>query len=365
MDQKPKVSLSVKGSDGKVQKIADDINNLSPEGRAIAKGIVDTLASSHAPKFKPVDVFQWANNTDAFKNELDLQLFVFSKNLTPYSVQFGPELKHKILALFVYDIINAVAMGAATGMQVRNYVEAAADDLAVLEISSEKQESRRASTVLWLIEKERQDITEFNEAEHDYKRLKGMVLRCVAPGGKVFHVFKQFKATAAVQGGKDFVLQKDKLQQFTQDLAFKIDPTNQVLAVDNSLFIFSQSKYEALFDTKPHMIARANENGRQIDKLFKLSMPLVVPEIAIMAQTDKTATKKLSEVNPGLMSQEEVLNAADEFAIELMTDDSGAIILMDSKDVKTFLDILLDNYVHGSTGIPYVAKSKKELEPEE
>ena len=44
-------------------------------------------------------------------------------------------------------------MGAATGMQVRNYVEAGTDDLAVLEISSEKQESRRASTVLWLIEK--------------------------------------------------------------------------------------------------------------------------------------------------------------------------------------------------------------------
>jgi len=365
MTEKPKVSLSVTSPDGKVQKIADDINNLSPEARKIATGIVDTLAAAHGAAFEPVDVFQWANNTDAFKNELELELFVFNKNLTPYSLQIGPELKHKMLALFVYDIINTVAMGGGTGLQVRNYVEAAADDLAILEISSEKQESRRASTVLWLIEKERHDIIEFNEAEHDYKRLKGMVLRCTAPGGKVFHVFKQFKATAAVQGGKDFVLQKDKLQQFTQDLAFKIDASNQVLAVDNTLFIFSQSKYEALFDTKPHTIARANENGRQIDKLFKLSMPLVVPEIAIMAQGDKAATKKLSEVNPHLMSQEEVINAADEFAIELMTDDTGAIILMDTNDVKVFLDILLDNFVHGSTGIPYVAKTKKELEPQE
>ena len=43
-----------------------------------------------------------------------------------------------------------------------------------------------------------------------------------------------------------------------------------------------------------------------------------------------------------------------------MTDDNGAIILMDSKDVKP-LDILLDNYVHGSTGI-LRSEKQKELE---
>lgn len=347
-------------SDGQGHEVKTTLGNLDK--------LAGTLAGDKS-NFEPADVFLWANRADAFKHALNMELFVFNKNLTPYSLQFGQVLEHKMLALFVYDIINSVQMGAGTGMQVRNYVEAAADDLAVLEISSEKQESRRASTVLWLIENERQDIVEFNEAEHDYKRLKGMVLRCTPKVGdeegelKPFYVFKQFQATQAVKGGRDFVLQKDKLQEFSQDLAFKIDPSSQVLAVDNSLFIFSQSKYEALFDTKPHTIARANENGRQIDQLFKLSMPLVVPEIAIMAQTDKTATKKLAEVNPHLMSQEEVINAADEFAIELMTDDSGAIILMDVNDVKVFLDILLDNFVHGSTGIPYVAKTKKELEP--
>lgn len=309
-----------------------------------------------------MDVFAWANQTDAIKNDLELELFVFNKNLTPYSLAIGKELQHKMLALFVYDIINAVNMGAGTGMQVRNYIEADKDDLAMLELSTEDRESRRANTVLWLIEKERQDILPFKEAEHDYKRLKGMVMRCTSPGAKPFYVFKQFKPSAAVQGGNDFVLQGDRVQQFTQDLAFKIDASNQVLAVDNSLFIFNQAKYEALFDTKPHAIARAKANGDRINERFKLSMPLVVQDIGIMAQPDAGAMKKLAEVNPELMSQQEVIDAADEFMIELMTDDNGAIILMDIKDVRMFLDILLDNFVHGSTGIPYVAKSKKELE---
>lgn len=81
-----------------------------------------------------------------------------------------------------------------------------------------------------------------------------------------------------------------------------------------------------------------------------------------MARGDTSAMKKLAEVDPELMTQDEVIEAADEFALELMTDDAGAIILMDSKDVKTFLDILLDNYVHGATGNPYLAKNKKEIE---
>jgi len=357
---KAKVSLSVKTPDGKVQKLADDINNLSPEGKAAAVAALDALNA--APAAEPVDLFQWANNTDAYKNELELELFIFNKNTTPYTLQAGPELKHKLLALFVYDIINVVQMGAATGLQVRNYIEAEKDDVALLVRDSADRTTWRADTLLHLIEKERHDIIEFNADEHDYKRQKGLVLRCVAPGGQVFHVIKQFKPGAAVEGGKDFVLQKDRVRQFDQDLAFKIDPGNQILAVDNSLFIFSQAKYEAVFDTKPHAIAQARKNGQRIDQLFKLSMPLTVQEIAIMAESSKSAMKKLAEVNPDLKTQEEVLEAADEFAIELMTDDNGAIILMDGADVVTFLDILLDNYVHGSTGIPYVAKTKKPLE---
>lgn len=316
-------------------------------------------------KFTPEDIFQWANRTDADKHDLELELFIFNKNYTPYSLQITPNLERKMLALFVYDIINGVQMGAGTGVQVRQYLEADGDDIAYLHKNSEDRESRRADLLLHLIENERHDIIEFNPAEHDHKRQKGLVLRCTTPDGQVFHVFKRFMAAQAVQGGKDFVLHKNQLQEFDQDLGIKISPTNQVLAVGDTLFIFNQASYEALFDTKPHAIAIARRNAAEIDRLFKLSMPLTVQEIGLMAETSKSALKKLTEVNPGLKTQQEVLDAADEFAIELMTDAAGAIILMDTTDVNTFLDILLDNYVHGSTGIPYVAKTKKALEPEE
>ena len=58
-------------------------------------------------------------------------------------------------------------------------------------------------------------------------------------------------------------------------------------------------------------------------------------------------------------------NQIDSMAIELMTDNAGAIILFDSKDVGVFLDIVNDNYLTSETGNSYLAKSKKLIAPSE
>jgi hypothetical protein len=130
------------------------------------------------------------------------------------------------------------------------------------------------------------------------------------------------------------------------------------------VFVFSQSKFESLFDTKPHMTAVANRNGAEIDHRFDLSMPLVVPEIAILAQSNTVAMKKLAEIDPNAMDQSQVLEAIDEYGVPLMLDDNGKIILMDSKDVVRFLDVLSDNYLQGING-HYLAKSKNPFEGEQ
>ena len=34
---------------------------------------------------EPTDIFLWANNTDGIKKELDVEIFLFNKNYTPYT----------------------------------------------------------------------------------------------------------------------------------------------------------------------------------------------------------------------------------------------------------------------------------------
>ena len=38
------------------------------------------------PAVEMTDIFLWANQTDARKNDLAIELFLFNKNYTPYSM---------------------------------------------------------------------------------------------------------------------------------------------------------------------------------------------------------------------------------------------------------------------------------------
>lgn len=67
------------------------------------------------------DIFLWANNTDGVKKDLDVELFLFNKNYTPYSTHFSNDLNIQIKPLFLYDLLNFVAMGAGTGLSVRDF----------------------------------------------------------------------------------------------------------------------------------------------------------------------------------------------------------------------------------------------------
>jgi hypothetical protein len=67
------------------------------------------------------DVFLWANQTDRIKNEINIELFVFNKNYTPYQINFSKDLEGSVRALFLYDAINTINFGAGTGMSVRDY----------------------------------------------------------------------------------------------------------------------------------------------------------------------------------------------------------------------------------------------------
>ncbi len=310
-----------------------------------------------------VDVFQWANNIDGKKRDLQVELFLFNKNYTPYSVRVSDALDHQFKPLFLYDVINFVTMGAGIGLTVRELEdsEGGANTLPHTPLEN----VGRADTLLHLIENERNDILEFSQEEHEFKRIKGVVARYTHPVDKdvKFYIVKLLKATDSISTANAWDLVAGQFLPRAADATLKVPTDNQVLVVDGSIFIFNQSKFTQLFGYDIQQIKASDEKGAAIDSHYKLSMPTTVNDFALFAREKKTNLKKLLEVNTeNLIDQDTVLEIADEMQVELMTDDAGAIILFDSKDVGVFLDIINDNYLSSTTGNHYLAKSKKPLE---
>ena len=125
------------------------------------------------------DIFLWANNTDAIKNELEVELFLFNKNYTPYSTSTQNDLNKQLKPLFLFDYINQVTLGAGTGLSVRDFELSDGEDNVLLRTDLDKV--GRAETLIHLIEKERHDIVEFSEEEHEFKRMKGLIARFTHP----------------------------------------------------------------------------------------------------------------------------------------------------------------------------------------
>lgn len=343
----------------KVEALAADVQNLSPEGQATVGAVLDAMANT-----KPTeDIFAWANNLMADREEYDIQLFYFSKNGVIHSLNNAATIKDRLRVLFLDSMMESVLDLAEIGDPVRKYEETVKGDQCIAWLALEKV-AKAHNVVLWL-QDHPSEVERFNEAEHSLKRQIGIFAAFTHKKKPPFYIFKSFDAGHANIGDKDFVMNGDSVEMLRADAAFRIDETPQVLVIGSDVFVFKQAKFEKLFDMKPHQIAVANKNGAIIDERFNLTMPLIVKEVGILAQTSPSAVKRLSEVDPYFMSPDEVTEAIDEFKVDLMIDDAGAIILQDAKDLIRFLDVLSDNYVHGSSGADYLAKSKKLLQTED
>ncbi|MEP6710449.1 MAG: hypothetical protein ABJA64_01900, partial [Candidatus Saccharibacteria bacterium] len=80
----------------------------------------------------------------------------------------------------------------------------------------------------------------------------------------------------------------------------------------------------------------------------------------------KKAANKLQKIEIGDVTQEQAIQYADEMQLEIMTDDAGAIIIMDGNDLDTFVNLINEDYITSEiTGKRYEIRSKKLLgEPE-
>lgn len=311
------------------------------------------------------DIFLWANNVDNIKNEVDVELFLFNKNYTPYSTNFGSNLNSQIKPLFLFDYINFVTLGAGTGLSVRDYELSEAEDDVLLRTDLNKV--GRAETLIHLVENERSDMAEFSEEEHEFKRIKGIMARFSHKDNpkKVFYSVKLIQQGSTLKGATAWEFKDGKFGQFQAEVGLKMPGDNQVLIVDQDIFIFNQSKFERLFNYDYKKQALADKQVAEIEQKYKLSFPDGLDLQSLVKERKKTITK-LQKLEVGAVTQEQAIEYADTMQLELMTDEAGAIIILDGRDLDTFVNLINEDYITSElTGKRYEIKSKKLLEDPE
>lgn len=311
------------------------------------------------------DIFLWANNTDGVKKDLDVELFLFNKNYTPYSTNFASDLNAQIKPLFLYDLVNFVNMGAGTGLSVRDYELSDGEENTLLRTDLAKV--GRAETLIHVIEKERHDIVEFSQEEHEFKRIKGILARFTHKDDpkKAFYAVKAVSQGQVLNGATSWEFRDGKFGTFQADVGLKMPADNQVLIIDKDIFVFDQSKFEKLFNYDYKKQALADQKVAEIEKQFKLSFPDGLDLQSLVRERKKIVTK-LQKMEIGAVTQEQAIEYADGMQLELMTDDAGAIIIMDGNDLDMFVNLINEDYITSEiTGKRYEIKSKKLLgEPE-
>lgn len=311
---------------------------------------------------QPIDIFWWANQADGRKQSLEVELFLFNKHYTPYSIRLHRTLNSQLKPLFLYDYINEVTLGAGTGLVVRDYEQSEAEDNVLLRTRLDRV--GRAETLLHLIEHERHDIVEFDEAEHDLKRIKGILARWSDPAdpAKTFYTIKALQPAGILKGAAAWELRQGQLAAFQAEAGLKLPADNQVLIVGQDIFIFAAKKFERLFQYEYKKQLLADQRVAEIEARYRLSFPDGV-DLQSLVRDRKKLVNKLQKLELGDISQEQALAYADEMALELMTDDSGAIIILDGNDLDTFVNLINEDYITSQiTGRRYEIKSKKLLD---
>lgn len=308
---------------------------------------------------KNQDIFQWANQADGQKNDMAISLYVFTKNFTVYSFNHSKALEPYLRSTFLYDLINAVSIGAATGLKIRDIHDDDGQTENVIDHVS-LETAPHAQTVIEQVAYSEEQLEAFNPAEHDFKRIAGIIF-----GGKVnkesFFVVKQLQQSQIMQGGTSWAFNNGKLSENTLEAVVKVATDNQVLVVGEDIFAFNVNKFTRLFGYDAKKKAVLDGKLAEISKQFKLSFPDGL-DMKRLVESNSQLAEKLLRSEPMGITQEQVIEQADKFQLALMTDDAGAIIIMDGRDATMFANLLNDDYVESDmTDKHYLAVKKKEV----
>lgn len=322
----------------------------------------DILAPIKEEAYEETDIFAWANNLVQYKDELNVELFLFNKNYVMYRTSRSGDLKKQMEPIFIDEVLEYVLNGADMGLVVRGFEEAEAEEN-VLQRTRVKKVDKLVEVLNWLKTQEH-EIELFNEEEHDIKRIKGVLARINHPElKKPFYVIKALPQSQVMKGKTGWMIRNNKFVAFDADAALRIPSDNQLLVIEQDLFVFNQAKLKALFGYDAKEASIAEKKVREIEEHFKLSFAEGL-SLQSLVKGKRATIKKLQKIEPSLIKQDDLLDHAEELGVELMTDEAGAIIIMDDRDVTRFVNLLNDDYVESPlTGLRYEIKSKKLLKP--
>lgn len=319
----------------------------------------DDIFAPEKEAYEPTDIFQWANNLVQYKDELNIDLFFFNKNGIVYRTSRSKDLDKQMEPIFIDEILEYVLDGAEKGMLVRGFEEAEAE-ADVLQRTRLKNVEKAVEVLNW-VKTQESEMELFSDETHEIKRMKGAIARVSHDGMPTFYVIKQLPAAQMMSGKVGWMVRNGKFVPFDADAAIRIPADNQLLVLESDMYVFSQPKLKSLFgyDAKEAFIA--DQKVKEIEANFRLSFPEGMT-IQNLVKGRRSTIKKLQKIEPTLMTQEQLLNHAEEVGVELMEDDSGAIIIMDEKDLVKFVNLLNDDYIESPvTGLRYEIKSKKPL----
>lgn len=314
--------------------------------------------------YEETDIFAWTNNLVQYVDELQVNLYFFNKNNTVYRAKLGGNIERQLRPLFIDEILEFVLGGIENGLIVRGFEEAEKEDN-VLQKTQIKNVDKLVEVLNWL-KFESHNIEVFKESEHDLKRIKGVIAVCSHKDiEKPFYVIKQLPVSQIMKGHTAWLLKDDIFKPFDQMSALKIPGENHLLAINQDLFVFNQSKLKALFGYDAKAAVIAAKKVEEIEANFSLSYASGV-SLQSLVKGKPAAVKKLQNIEPTAIKQKDLIEHSDELGVGLMTDDSGAIIMMDDKDVTRFVNLLNDDYIESPvTGQRYEIIKKKLLKPAE
>ncbi len=312
--------------------------------------------------YQQTDIFAWANNLVQYIDELKITLYFFNKNRTVYKAKLTGEVSRQLRPLFLDELVEYVLGGAENGLRIRTFEEAEKEDN-VLQYTPVANVEKLVEVMNW-IKHQSHEIEEFSDTDHDLKRMKGVIAHCSHKDLPTsFYIIKNLPTSQIMKGHTAWMLRDGAFRPFDTQSALKIPGENQLLVVDQDIFVFSPAKLKSLFgyDAKEAYIAEAK--AAEIERQYKLSFEAGAGFQSLL-KDKPSLIKKLQKVEPGLVKQQDLIDHAEELSVNLMTDDSGRIIIMDSKDLTTFVNLLNDDYVESSmTGQRYEIIRKRPLKP--
>jgi hypothetical protein len=309
------------------------------------------------------DIFAWGNNLVQYKDELKIELFLINKNYVVYRTAMTESLGKQLEPLFIDEILEAVLEGAGMGLQVRTFEEAEAEDN-VLQRTWLGNVDKAREVLNW-VKTQEHEIELFVEEEHDFKRIKGIMARVTHKELKQpAYVFKVLPQSQIMRGKVGWMIRGGKFVPFDADAAVRIPSDNQLLVLDQDMYVFNQSKLKQLFGYDAKEASIAKQKVAEIEANYKLSFDEGL-DMQTLVKGKKATIKKLQKMEIGKIKQDELLTHAEEIGVELMINPSGAIIIMDDKDLTKFINLLNDDYIESPlTGERYEIIKKRLLKPE-